>query len=191
MYFITTKNGIITGVHCGDLPQNNFFGTPYYGHEIVEVPKGAEIQTGDSLEFYNENWIRLSDVQLINAGLIPLPENYVIEGENIREMTENELIIAGKKDPPQGQKIEDGQIVDMTWEEKRDAELITEAQYLEIKTAFAESELNSRLAELQTEESKARAEIDEEYAAARKAKLIALLNVKQQANWPLAPVWPD
>jgi hypothetical protein len=191
MNFITTKNGIITGVHCGELPQNNFFGTQYYGHEIIEVPKEAEIQTGDSLEFYGEDWKRKTDLQLINSGLIPMPEGYVIEDNNLRKLTDTELILAGEKDPPRGQKVEGGKIADMTWEEKRDAEIITEEQYLEIKTAIAEAELISRLAELQTEESKARAEIDEEYATQRKAKLIALLAVKAQKNWPLDPVWPD
>jgi hypothetical protein len=191
MNFITTKNGIVTGVHCGDLPRDNFFGTQYYGHEIIEVPKGVEIQTGDSVEFYGEEWKRKTDLQLINAGLIQMPEDYVIENNNLRKLTDTELIIAGKKDPPQGKKVEDGKIVNMSLEEKRDSEIINEEQYREIKTAIAEGELNSRLAELNSEESKARAEIDEEYATKRKAKLTALLAVKQQENWPLDPVWPD
>jgi hypothetical protein len=55
----------------------------------------------------------------------------------------------------------------------------------------AQEELGRRLAELNTEEAKAMAEIDGDYAAERKAKLLALLAVKQQPGWPLNVEWPE
>jgi hypothetical protein len=40
-----------------------------------------------------------------------------------------------------------------------------------------------------SEESKARAELDEDYALERKAKLTSLLAVKQQPGWPFEVEW--
>jgi len=44
---------------------------------------------------------------------------------------------------------------------------------------------------LQTPEALAMAELDDNYAAERKAKLAALLAVKQQAGWPETVAWPE
>jgi hypothetical protein len=63
-------------------------------------------------------------------------------------------------------------------------------EYPAMKAQEAQGELNRRLAELSTEEARARAEIDGEYAAARKTKLAALLAVKEQRGWPLNVQWP-
>lgn len=54
----------------------------------------------------------------------------------------------------------------------------------------ADAELRRRLGELQTPEALARAETSEDYAAERKAKLAALLAVKQQPGWPVTVEWP-
>ena len=52
-------------------------------------------------------------------------------------------------------------------------------------------ELNRLLAELQTPEVLAEAEIDEDYALERKEKLKTLLAVKKQKGWPLSVEWPE
>lgn len=53
------------------------------------------------------------------------------------------------------------------------------------------AELDRRLAELNAEEAKARATIDEDYAAEWQAKIAAVLAIKQQPGWPVAVVWPE
>jgi hypothetical protein len=188
--FITVKNGVVTGFHSGSLGAD-FFGTPYYGHERVQVPPGAMVSAGDLVGYYDEAWRRKSDLQLIGEGLIDMPEGYVIEGEALRKMTDDEKVLAGLAPPPEGMKAEGGKIVPMTLEDKKEAGAVTEEEYLAAKTAQAQGELNRRLAELSTEEAKALAEVDGEYAAGRKAKLAALLAVKQQAGWPVNVVWPE
>ena len=75
-HFITVVNGVITGQHAGDI-KANFYGTPYYGHERVVIPKGVLVATGDKIEFCDSNWTRKSAIQLIDEGLIPMPEGYV------------------------------------------------------------------------------------------------------------------
>ena len=88
--------------------------------------------------------------------------------------SDEERIIAGDLPVPEGYALQDGQLVNIAMYEQQ-----------------ATAELNRRLAELNSEEAKAQAEIDEEYAAERKAKLAALLAVKTQDGWPVTVEWPE
>ena len=84
-----------------------------------------------------------------------------------------ERIIAGELPVPEGYAVQDGELVNV-------------AAYEQEATA----ELARRLAELQTPEALAQAELDKNYAAERKAKLAALLAVKTQPLWPVSVEWP-
>jgi len=88
--------------------------------------------------------------------------------------SDEERIIAGELPAPEGYVVQDGKLVNVAQYEQQ-----------------AQAELNRRLAELQTPEALAQAEIDEDYAAERKAKLAALLAVKQQEGWPVTVEWPE
>lgn len=88
--------------------------------------------------------------------------------------SDEERIISGELEPPEGYSVIDGEIVNVA-----------------AKEAEAQAVLDGLLAGFNSEEAKARAEIDGEYAAERKAKLAALLAVKQQEGWPLAVKWPE
>ena len=88
--------------------------------------------------------------------------------------SDEERIIAGELPAPEGYAVRDGELVNAAQREQQ-----------------ATAELNRRLAALNSEEAKAQAEIDEDYAAERKAKIAALLAVKRQEGWPLAVEWPD
>jgi uncharacterized small protein (DUF1192 family) len=214
--FITVLHGVITSVQHGDI-NADFFGTPYYGHERREVPYGARVAPLEPLAFYDEGFIRKPDGRLIDEGLMETPEGYVGEGDEIRNMAEDEKIIAGPLSPKPGFKVEHGAVVPMSLSEraeaglvrapsgcklredsfiemapaeKPEAGLITGAQYQEAVTARSVDELNRRLAGLSAEEAKAMAELDGGYAARRKAKIAALLAVKQQDGWPVSVIRP-
>jgi hypothetical protein len=188
--FITVKNGVITGYHGGDIAAD-LYGTPYYGHDRIQVPGSAMISSGDLVDYYDKDWTRKSDALLIAGGLMAMPEGYIMEGETLRKMTDDEKVLAGLTPPPEGMKVEGGAIVPQTLEDRKAAGLITDEAYREAKTAQAQGELNRCLAALSTEEAKALAEVDAEYAAERKAKLTALLAVKQQSGWPVTVSWPE
>jgi len=190
VYFITTLNGVITGSHAGDI-NCDFYGTEFYGHERVEVPKGTKVTISDHVDFYDENWVRKSNVQLIDEGIIPMPEGYVREGDELRKMTQTERILVGVDAPPLGYKVTNGEIVPMTLEEQVAAGLVTQAELDQRTAAVNTAELQRRLSELQTPEAVAQAEIDDAYAAERRAKMAALLAVKQQPGWPLEVKWPE
>jgi hypothetical protein len=85
-----------------------------------------------------------------------------------------ERVLRGELPVPDGFILLDGKLVNVQEKERE-----------------AQEELNRRIAALNTEEAKAMAELDGDYAAERKAKLLALLAVKQQPGWPLAVKWPD
>jgi hypothetical protein len=188
--FITVKNGIITGRHESASEEIDFFGTPYYGHEAIEVPAAASIATGDPVDFYSD-WVRRSDGELVDAGLMTAPVGYFRNGNEFTKMTEDERIINGVDPPRRGTKVEDGAIVEATLDEQLSMQQITKDEYKQEKLRESERKLNRSLAALGTEEAKARAEIDEAYAAERKAKLTALLAVKTQKGWPLNVEWPE
>jgi len=189
--FITILNGVITGKHHGDVAAN-LFGTPFFGHEKIEVPFEAfnSITPLEKTEFYTEKWKRKSDAALIEAGLLPMPSGYVVDSGELRPMTETELVEAGLLEKP-GYKLEGGQLVPMTMSEQMAAGEITQQEYEHHAAEASTAELQRRLSELQTPEVLAEAEIDEEFAAERKAKLAALLAVKKQSGWPLDVQWPD
>ena len=88
--------------------------------------------------------------------------------------SDDERIIAGELPVPDGYIIKDGGLINIGAYERE-----------------ATEELNRRLAEFTSEESKARAEIDADYAAERKDKMAALLAVKEQEGWPLEVTWPQ
>ena len=192
MDFVTVRNGVITGVHNGDATVD-LFNTGYYGHEIIEIPAVAisHIMTGDILDYYTDTWERKPDRQLVGEGLMAIPAGYVMDGDYARRMTDDELVVAGLKAPPQGHKVDGGRIVPMTIDELLHHGQITKEQHREQKLIAETDELNRRLAEHTSIEAQARALVDEEYDAARKQQISALLATKTQPNWPISVVWPD
>ena len=189
--FATVLNGVITGIHHGD-PAAELWGTPFFAHERVEVPFAAldGITPLEPTAFYGTDWRRRPDAELMGAGLLPVPRGHVVEAGSLRAMTEVERVATGLDEKP-GWKIERGELVQMTPAERLEAGQITRAQYDADVASRAETELSRRLAELQTPEALARAEVDSGYAASRKTALSALLRTKEQAGWPEEVEWPE
>jgi len=126
------------------------------------------------------------EVRLNNewAGFVARPEDCMDYGRQLYWWAANktfgeiadsdeEQILSGRKAPPNGFIVHDGKIIDVGERARQAAE-----------------ELNRRLSEFTSEESKAMAELDEAYAANRKAKMRALLAVKDQPGWPIEVKWP-
>ena len=216
--FITeTKDGTITGYHSGNIDAN-FTNTPYNGQKRTKVPSGSNITAGDKSTYYGKNWNRKPDILLMQEGLMPIPAGFLLEDNILREMTQIERINAGLEQLPIGQKIvsgelvhmtqverieagidelplgmkiEEGRLASMTDEEKLNTGVLTQEEYnnqLKIKNI---AELQRLLAELQTPEVLAEAEIDEGFAAERRIKLTAIIAVKKQPGWPLEAEWPE
>ena len=133
MEYITVEKHIITGHYASDsIPEGAIPVTDFNG--IV----------GEQVSYYNPDWTRKSDIELMLTGLMAIPDGYKINEDKsaLQEMTEDEKIIAGIKDLPQGQKIEDGKILPMTDEEKLSAGQLTQEEYDRIQQGKIISELN-------------------------------------------------
>jgi hypothetical protein len=189
--FITVLNGVVTGVHHGDI--NALFADPLMNtHERLPVGESAEVRPLDKVDFYTPDWKRKTDAELVAEGLVKAPSGLKLNAEGAFEpMTREERVIAGLDAPEPGCKVSGGMIVAMSLSEKVAAGIISEEEYSASMAAEAEAEFCRRLALLNTEEAKAMAELDPEYAAARKAEILALLGVKKQPGWPLNVVWPE
>jgi len=130
-----------------------------------------------------------SDVERIASGELPAPEGHVVDGGILRPMTEVEQFEEGLLERP-GVRVVGGEFVPMSLMEQLDAGQIAQEDYDQRMAADNNAELQQRLAELQTPEVLAQAEVDEAFAAERKAKLAALLAVKEQRGWPVEVLWP-
>jgi hypothetical protein len=190
--FITVLNGVITGKHHGDI--NALFADPLmntHGRVLIEGDDSG-IRPLDRIDFYTPEWGRKTDAELVSEGLVAVPEGLKLNEEGAFEpMSREERILAGIDEPEPGFKAEGGKIVMMSLPEKLAAGIVSQEEYTAIMAGEAGAELSRRLALLNTEEAKAMAEVDAGYAAWRKAKMIALLAVKEQQGWPLAVEWPE
>lgn len=107
--YMIVNNNIIEAIYCGDVEENE---------NIIILPEKHEVRTGENIAFYNDNWSRKSDVELMQLGLIELPKGYKLENGSIIEMSFNEKVIAGIEEIPPYYKIENNQLVEMAEHEK-------------------------------------------------------------------------
>jgi hypothetical protein len=119
---------------------------------------------------------------LANEGLFTVPHGKIIDGDELRDMTDTEKYAHGIGIPAQ-HKFEDGKLIPKTPEE-----MVADGEITALEAA--EKKLESLIRELNTIEAKARLEVDEGYAEERKNRLRALLAVREQAGWPDAVIWP-
>ena len=94
--YMTINNNIIEAIYCGNVEESE---------NIIILPENHEARVGENIAFYNDDWSRKSDVELIQLGLISLPVGYKINNNNIIEMTYEEKIIAGIELLPTTMKI--------------------------------------------------------------------------------------
>lgn len=133
MEYITVKNGIITGHYCGQsLPVG-----------AVEVKDFTGV-VGDKTEYYKSDWTHKSEVELVKEGLQPMKAGYKWNSDQTGfiEMSQAEKIQAGLEELPQGQKIEGGQLVSMTDEEKLADGQLSQEEYNNIQRQKIMKELD-------------------------------------------------
>lgn len=132
--YITIENGVITGNYITD----------------GEVPEGAIVVknwlgvVGDPVAYYDSDWNRKTDVELIAEGIQSMPDGYKWNDtkSDIIEMSQIERIQAGIEKIPMGFKIEGGQLVTMTDEERLASGQMTQAEYDELRRGRILSELD-------------------------------------------------
>lgn len=107
--YMIVNNNIIEAIYCGDVEENE---------NVTALPENHQVQVGDNILCYNEDYTRKSDVELIKLGFMQLPQGYKLEQDNIVEMSHDEKILAGLEDVPRFCKIVDNNIIEMEEYEK-------------------------------------------------------------------------
>ena len=97
--YMTINNNIIEAIYCGDVEENE---------KIVVLPENHEVRVGENIAFYNNDWSRKSDIELMQLGLIDIPTGFKLE---------NNMLIEIEEMPPY-YKIENNQLVEMAECEK-------------------------------------------------------------------------
>ena len=106
--YMVINNNIIEAVYCGDVESNE---------NTIILPENHQVRVGENISFYNDNWSRKSDVELMQLGLIDIPAGFKLENNMLVEMTYIEKVIAGIEEMPANMKIEEGKLLQKSQEE--------------------------------------------------------------------------
>lgn len=89
--YITVYDDIITGLFDGDLI--DFRSTAREGHRIEYVPQDCTVEVGDPISFYDKNWKRFTRQELMNKGLIPIPEGYSLKNGKLVQLEKKLFVV--------------------------------------------------------------------------------------------------
>lgn len=181
--YMTINNNIIEAIYCGDVEENE---------NIIILPENHEVRAGEPLTFYNEDYTRKSEVQLMQEKLIEIPQGYKIDDNKLIEMTYDEKIIAGLERLPNGMKIVGDEIIPMTEEERLQA--MTEEEKASHHREKRDTLLNAELWKLQRHEQEKVLGINTTLTEEEYIKLLqyiqALRELPQQSNFPNTVIYP-
>lgn len=161
--------------------------------DVIILPANHEVREGDSLDFYTDNFKRKSDIQLMQEKLIPIPQGYKIDNDKLVEMTFNERIIAGIDELPRNMKIVDNKLVEKSEEEKL-ADMTTEE-----KSTYHRQKrdvlLNSVLWKVERHSQEERLGMETTLSEEEYINLLIyiqdLRNLPQQAGFPDKVMYPE
>lgn len=139
--YMVIKDNIIQAVYCGEAESSK---------NIIMLPENHEIRVGEDIAFYNDNYTRKSDVELMTLGLMDIPNGYKIENNNLVEMTSDERIIAGLDTLPRFFKIVENCLVEM--EEYEKLEIMTKEEKENYHRDKRDSLINKEIWKIQRHE---------------------------------------
>lgn len=180
--YMIVKDNIVTEIFCGEVEKGS-----------IALPANHQVRVGEPLTFYNDDYTRKSNIQLMKEKLIPIPQGYKIEKNSLVEMTYDEKIIAGLEQLPNGMKIVDNKIIPMTEEERLIT--MTDEEKASYHRAKRDELINAELWKLQRHEQEKALNLpttltDKQYTAL--LKYIQLLrDLPQQPNFPNTVVFPE
>ena len=181
--YMTINNNTIEAIYCGDVEENE---------NIIMLPENHEARVGENIAFYNDNWSRKSDVELMQLGLIDIPVGFKLENNTLIEMTYDEKVIAGLEAIPSNMKIENGQLLHknqdeifnkMTPEEKEN--------FIRSKRDNLINEADILLIKYQEQVELGVINADDDYRLALLQYKECLRNVPAQAGFPANVEWPE
>lgn len=180
--YMIVKNNIVEAIFCGEAEEGS-----------IILPKNHQIRVGEPLTFYNEDYTRKSEVQLMQEGLIELPQGYKIDNDKLVEMAYDEKIIAGIEQLPNGMKIVGDKILPMTEEER--LQTMTDEEKATYHRQQRDILLNAEVWKLQRHEQEKLLGINTTLTEKEYIKLLQyiqeLRELPQQDGFPNTVVYPN
>ena len=181
--YMIVNNNIIEAIYCGDVEENE---------NIIILPENHEVRVGENIAFYNNDWSRKSDIELIQLGLIDTPTGFKLENNMLIEMTYDEKVIAGLETLPSNMKIENDKLV-----EKSQNEIFNEMTFVE-KGNFIRSKRDALINEADILLIKYQEQVEIGIITANETYRLGLLQYKQalrdipeQAGFPENVIWSE
>lgn len=181
--YMIIKDNIVKAIYCGKADNSE---------NAIKLPVNHQVQVGDNVAFYNEDYTRKSYLELITLGLIDIPVGFKLENNTLIEMTYVEKVIAGLEAIPSNMKIENGQLLhknqdeifnEMTPEEKEN--------FIRSKRDNLINEADILLIKYQEQVELGVVEQDDTYRLALLEYKECLRNVPAQAGFPANVEWPE
>lgn len=181
--YMIVKDSIIEAVYCGDIGDNENY---------ISLPDNHEVRVGENIAFYNDDWKRKSEVELISQGLIEMPSGYKIENNKLVEMSSKEKILAGLEAVPSNMKILNNDIVTKS-EDEIFAEMSAKekSNYIRSKRNNLINDADVMLLKYQEQVELGIAVQDDTYKLALLQYKENLRNIPEQKGFPENVVWPE
>ena len=181
--YMVINNNIIEAVYCGDVESNE---------NTIILPENHQVRVGENISFYNDNWSRKSDVELMQLGLIDIPAGFKLENNMLVEMTYIEKVIAGIEEMPANMKIEEGKLLQKNQDEIfSEMNLDEKANFIRNMRDNLINEADILLIKYQEQVELGIKKQDDTYRLALLQYKEDLRNVPEQAGFPENVVWSE
>ncbi len=181
--YITINNNIIEAIYCGKADEKE---------NVIILPENHEVRVGDNIAFYNNDWSRKSDVELMQLGLKDIPAGFKLENNMLVEMTYIEKVIAGIEEMPANMKIEEGKLLQKSQDEIfSEMNLDEKANFIRNMRDNLINEADILLIKYQEQVELGIKKQDDTYRLALLQYKEDLRNVPEQAGFPENVVWSE
>lgn len=181
--YMIVNNNIIEAIYCGKADEKE---------NVIILPENHEVRVGDNIAFYNNDWSRKSDVELMQLGLKDIPADFKLENNTLIEMTYDEKVIAGLETLPSNMKIENGKLVEKSQEELfNEMTLEQKENFIRSKRDNLINEADILLLKYQEQVELGVINADDDYRLALLEYKECLRNVPEQAGFPENVVWSE
>lgn len=176
---------------------NNIIEAIYCGkadekENVIILPENHEVRVGENIAFYNDNCSRKSDVELMQLGFIDIPQGYKVENNKLVEMTYIEKVIAGIEEMPANMKIENGKLLQKTQDEIfNEMTLEQKGNFIRNKRDNLINEADILLIKYQEQVELGLKKQDDTYRLALLQYKEDLRNVPEQAGFPEHVIWSE
>ena len=181
--YMIVNNNIIEAIYCGEVEENE---------NIIILPENHEVRAGENISFYNDNWSRKSDIELMQLGLIDIPTGFKLENNMLIEMTYEEQVIAGIEKMPANMKVENGKLIQKSQDEIfNEMTLEQKGNFIRSKRDALINEADILLIKYQEQVELGVINVDDDYRLALLQYKEDLRNVPEQAGFPENVIWSE